>query len=88
MEKIRSDNVYDIWGLGRNPYGRLDNQYLRASYPYVETNDLEYSRVTQILNENFERNFNDRLPYLVRQNYVFFQTKEDAHLFQGLLYIY
>lgn len=87
----RTDIDLDIWRYGRNAAtgGKLDNKSLRASYPYVE---YDYKKGTEkiqkILKENFERNHLDQEPYLLRFSCVFFQTKEDALLFEGLLYVY
>ena len=80
----------DQWRLGRNDLGTLSNIYLRENYPFV---DIDYKtigakEVYEILKENFEPNHLGLNPYLVRLHVVFFQEKEDAIFFQGLLYLY
>ncbi|MER9436660.1 hypothetical protein NKJ04_17355 [Mesorhizobium sp. M0618] len=83
----------DIWRYGRNPNGKLDNQYLRNNYPYVELTGLpkfnkNQVKTLEILKDHFEPDHNMMYPFMLRHSFVFFQEHEQAELFRGLLYVY
>ncbi|AZO48082.1 hypothetical protein [Mesorhizobium sp. M4B.F.Ca.ET.058.02.1.1] len=82
----------DIWRDGRNVHGLFDNGLLRDSYPYIDYSGTKFLKdqvsLKNILFETFEPDFNGLYPFMLRNRFVFFQTKEDAELFRGLLYIY
>lgn len=81
-------NPIDPWGYGRNSHGRLDNKYLRASYPFVEVSYRDEVKIGKILFNNFPSSHAYHCPYLHRQTYVFFQNREDMHFFNGLLLVF
>jgi hypothetical protein len=79
----------DIWRYGRTQNGRLDMSYLHANYPHVPIkNEVARMKVGAILFNHFDRNHFDQDPWLIRQDCVYFQEREDAELFRALLYIY
>jgi hypothetical protein len=82
----------DLWGKGRGVNGQLGNQWLRDHYPHVDLSGTKFHRdqvtTLKILKEYFELDHNDHYPFLLRLGVVFFQEKEQADLFRGLLYIY
>lgn len=86
---LTCDLDIDIWGYGRDAAqaGRLCNEALRASYPFVEVKGQDRLKVAKALQENYEPDHNCVKPYLLRGDVVFFQTKEDLHLFYGLLLV-
>ncbi|ESX17908.1 hypothetical protein X766_16105 [Mesorhizobium sp. LSJC255A00] len=92
MGDFSVDLDIDLWGRGRGVNGQLGNQWLRDHYPHVDLYGTKFGknepRTLEILQEFFERDHNEQYPFLLRFGVVFFQEKEQADLFRGLLYIY
>ncbi|RUX60129.1 hypothetical protein [Mesorhizobium sp. M7A.F.Ca.CA.002.12.1.1] len=82
----------DIWRYGRDASGHLNHPWLCLNYPNVGLRGTKFedelTPLAKILKEHFEPDFNDQYPFLIRFGYVFFQNKEDAEFFRGLLYVY
>lgn len=82
----------DIWGRGRDAAqaGRHSEPMMKACYPYVELPpNLPLTKLIAILKEHFsELNAFDQRTYYHNWSCIFFQSREDAELFRGLLYVY
>ena len=86
---ISSDIDIDRWGYGRNPNGKMDTKYLKASYQHIEFNKHEeWEKIRKIIEENLEYDNSGLRPYLTVGPYVFFLSKADRDLVQTLRLIY
>ena len=80
----------DIWGYGRDAAqaGRLTTKMLKACYPFIEAGDGRMQRkLMAAVRGHLEHNHAGQEQFLVRENYVFFQSKEDMQFVRALLYV-
>lgn len=77
----------DLWALGSTISG-VDAVYLRIYYPHIQYPFDMTDKIYKILLDHFPPRPDGQESYQRIGDEVFFQTREDADLFRGLLYLY